>query len=326
MTKTIEILHIEDNEIEVKLILHELKKYFPSIQHRRVERPDELEEALKEKWDVILCDFTLPEFDGLTALSMVREKELNTPFILVSGRVEEDIAAAMMRLGANDYVMKDNLKRLAPAILRELKIAEERAAAGLKPVESSGTGVAAGSSHTNSNDPQGKVPVPAKENAPEESGNADFIKARHKAVVNILYAANLIRKTQQAILLRQDLSETQFNILSIVRRQAPKDVTINMIKEEITNATIDVSRTIEKMVKAGLLNYSVNPQDKRMRDISIAPRGLEALAEIDKFSDEMFLSEELLSEEQSKQINLGLQQMLTLMRDKEVDSSGGKDA
>ncbi len=318
MKKQIDILHIEDNDVDVAMILHELNKYWPQINHHRVEQISELKEALEKKWDVILSDFSLPEFDGLSALRMVRENEIDTPFIVVSGRVEEDIAASMMRLGANDYVMKDNLKRLSPAIEREMKTAKEREEAGIK---FSGTikyasvlvkpdiDLTQQSNHTNN-----IIDVLSITDSRIELG-PDCIKERHKAVVNILYAANLIRKTQQKILQREDLSEPQFNLLSILRRQSPNAVTLRAVKDELTNKTSDIARMVDKMVKGGLVSYSVNPEDKRARDISITPQGLEALAEIDKVADEMFLCDALLSQEQSQQINLCLQNVLTLMRE-----------
>jgi CheY-like chemotaxis protein len=120
MKTSISILHIEDNMTDVDLVLRELKKYWININYCRVEKLSELVDALKSKWDIILSDFTLPEFDGLTALRMVRDMEMDTPFIVLSGSVEEDVAALMMRLGANDYIMKDNLKRIGHAISREL--------------------------------------------------------------------------------------------------------------------------------------------------------------------------------------------------------------
>lgn len=318
MKKPLNILFIEDNENDVRLILHELYMYWPQINHLRTDKLLDLANALKKDWDVILSDFTLPAFDGLTALRMVRENEIDTPFIVVSGRVEEDIAASMMRLGANDYVMKDNLKRLAPAIERELKTAAERAQAGLKltgmikyetvPDKS----VITLDKQANQNEAPS---VPAPGNDSRILPGSDGIKERHKAVVNILYAANLIRKAQQTILQREDLSEPQFNVLSILRRQYPNVVTLLAIKDETPNKTSDISRMVDKMVKAGLVNYSVNPLDKRTRDISITSLGLEVMSGMDKFADEMFLCDALLSEEHSQQINLGLQNMLSLMRE-----------
>ncbi len=126
MKKNLNILHIEDDEKDVLLILRELHTYWPEINHFRVEKMSELQEAMKQKWDIILSDYQLPEFDGLTALSLVHDYGIDTPFIMVSGKVDEDVAILVMRLGAADYVMKDKLQRLVPAISRELKRVEDR--------------------------------------------------------------------------------------------------------------------------------------------------------------------------------------------------------
>jgi two-component system cell cycle sensor histidine kinase/response regulator CckA len=131
MKNPLNILHIEDDDKDVVLILHELKKYWPEINHCRVEKLGELQNALKKKWDIIISDYDLPEFDGLTALSLVRNSGSDTPFIIVSGKVPEDVAVLVMRLGATDYIMKDNLNRLAPAISRELKRAEDKEKTGI---------------------------------------------------------------------------------------------------------------------------------------------------------------------------------------------------
>ena len=301
MKKPLDVLHIEDNDNDVILILHELNKYWTNINHCRVEKLSDLEEALKKKWDVIISDFTLPEFDGLTALRLVRDNKIDTPFIVVSGRVDEDIAASMMRLGANDYVMKDNLKRLAPAILRELDIAEERAQIRSKlsgPIKE---------------DSKSTLPHPKQTNTQASPGH-DSIKERHKAVMNILYAANLVRKHQAKILEKHDLNEPIYNVLRILRNQSPKEVTIGTVRDEIDNKTSDVSRIIERMVKVGLVYYSINTKDKRIRNISLTQKGVDALTEMDKCADEMFLSDAFLPEESAKQVNGGLQKMLAMMR------------
>src|ERR1019366_3105428 len=78
------------------------------------------------KWDLIISDYRLPRFDGLAALAVVKEKGLDLPFIIVSGFITEETAVAAMKAGAHDYVMKDNLARLAPAVERELREAASR--------------------------------------------------------------------------------------------------------------------------------------------------------------------------------------------------------
>lgn len=99
------------------------------LQTRRVLNADEFEQALAEEtWDVIISDYNLPAFDALSALRLFQTKDLDLPFIIVSGGIGEETAVAAMRAGAHDYVMKDNLHRLAPAVERELREAEVRAA------------------------------------------------------------------------------------------------------------------------------------------------------------------------------------------------------
>jgi two-component system sensor histidine kinase UhpB len=79
-----------------------------------------------QDWDAIIADYVMPKFDGLAALAMVKERGLDVPFIIVSGHITEDTAVAAMKAGAHDYVMKDKLARLAPAIAREIRDAEVR--------------------------------------------------------------------------------------------------------------------------------------------------------------------------------------------------------
>ena len=80
----------------------------------------------KERWDCVIVDYALPNFSGLEALKLVRETEADLPFILVSGTIGEETAVEAMKAGAHDYIMKNNLKRLVPAVGRELKEAEIR--------------------------------------------------------------------------------------------------------------------------------------------------------------------------------------------------------
>ncbi len=77
-------------------------------------------------WDAVISDYVMPLFSAFTALNMLRERDLDLPFIIVSGAIGEETAVAAMKSGAHDYIMKDNLKRLVPAIERELREAEMR--------------------------------------------------------------------------------------------------------------------------------------------------------------------------------------------------------
>ncbi|HZE95655.1 MAG TPA: hybrid sensor histidine kinase/response regulator [Planctomycetota bacterium] len=127
MTRPLSVLIIEDSQDDADLILHELKRggYAPS--YRRVETEEQMTDAVNRgRWDVVLADYALPRFSGVTALALLRRSGLDLPFILVSGCIGEDAAVAAMKAGAHDYVMKSTLGRLVPAIERELRDAKVR--------------------------------------------------------------------------------------------------------------------------------------------------------------------------------------------------------
>src|SRR5207253_8598074 len=95
--------------------------------HRRVETEKEMRDAVSgEEWDVVLADYSLPQFSGGNALAMLRKSGLDIPFIIVSGAIGEATAVAAMKAGAHDYVMKSNMGRLVPAVEREIREAGMR--------------------------------------------------------------------------------------------------------------------------------------------------------------------------------------------------------
>ncbi len=121
------VLLIEDNEDDAALILRLLRRGGYEPDHQRVQTADALERALGQgPWDVVLSDYAMPHFDGLRALRTLREHGSHLPFLIISGSIGEEIAVAAMRAGASDYLMKNNLTRLVPAIERELREAAER--------------------------------------------------------------------------------------------------------------------------------------------------------------------------------------------------------
>jgi two-component system, NarL family, sensor histidine kinase UhpB len=127
MSHPLRALIIEDSEDDARLLIRELRKNGYDIDFRRVEKAPSMKEALeREKWDIIISDYVLPQFSGLAALEMLKKAGLDLPFIIVSGKIADDIAVSMMKAGAHDYNMKDNLKRLAPAVERELREAAVR--------------------------------------------------------------------------------------------------------------------------------------------------------------------------------------------------------
>jgi PAS domain S-box-containing protein len=129
MNEPLRVLLVEDSPTDAKLVLHALHALHRSIEHERVDGAGALREALRSKtWDIVLSDWGMPNFDALAALAVLRESNLDLPFIIVSGTIGEETAVEAMRAGAHDYVLKDNLARLAPAVEREIRESEMRAA------------------------------------------------------------------------------------------------------------------------------------------------------------------------------------------------------
>jgi response regulator RpfG family c-di-GMP phosphodiesterase len=127
MSTPLRVLLVEDVEDDALLVLRQLQQGGFDPTSERVDAPETMEAALrKQAWDIVIADYRLPRFSGTAALEMVKASGQDTPFILVSGAVGEQTAVEVMRAGANDYLMKDNLARLAEAVRRELGEAEHR--------------------------------------------------------------------------------------------------------------------------------------------------------------------------------------------------------
>jgi len=128
MAVPIRLLLVEDSEDDAQLLLRELKRGGYAPAHERVATEAALAAALdRQEWDLIIGDHSMPGFSGIAALVLVRGRGLDVPFISVSGTLTEDMAVAAMKAGANDWVTKGQLKRLIPAVERELREAKARA-------------------------------------------------------------------------------------------------------------------------------------------------------------------------------------------------------
>src|SRR6266705_467429 len=129
MGKPLRVLMVEDSEDDARLMLRELRHAGYELIHERVDTASALEAALdRHPWDLIIGDYSMPQFSGTAALAIVRGRGLDIPYICVSGTITEELAVAAMKAGANDYVTKGHLQRLLPAIERELREAQGRAA------------------------------------------------------------------------------------------------------------------------------------------------------------------------------------------------------
>lgn len=127
MDAALSVLIVEDSEDDAVMVLRELKRAGYDVDFKRVDTSDALKADLAaRRWDLIISDFSMPRFSGTDALKLVRSTGSDAPFIFVSGTMGEDAAVAALKDGAQDYLVKTNLKRLVPAVQRELREAEER--------------------------------------------------------------------------------------------------------------------------------------------------------------------------------------------------------
>ena len=127
METELKVLFIEDSEEDMLLVMRQFCSAGYRLQQHRVDNAAALHEALTaDRWDLVISDYRMPGFDARGALEILKESGCDIPFLIVSGKIGEDQAVAAMKAGATDYLMKDNLSRLVPAVERSLREAEER--------------------------------------------------------------------------------------------------------------------------------------------------------------------------------------------------------
>ena len=122
MHKEIKVLMLEDNSSDALIVLRILKKNWDKVYCERVYSARDMKRYLfTEDWDIIISDYSMPQFTGLDGLKILQDSGLDIPFIMVSGTMSEEVAVEVMKAGAGDYILKDRLHRLVPAIERELE-------------------------------------------------------------------------------------------------------------------------------------------------------------------------------------------------------------
>jgi len=125
----LKVLHVEDSERDFALVKRHLSRADYDVASTRVDTASAMAAVLpKHQWDVILCDYSMPELSALAALNLVKEMKIDIPFIVISGTIGEALAVEAMRAGAHDYLIKTNLARLVPVIEREINEADNRRA------------------------------------------------------------------------------------------------------------------------------------------------------------------------------------------------------
>ena len=129
MNDVLRLLLVEDSEADAEILARELKRAGFAVQFARVQTAVDVEAALsRSSWDIIVGDNSMPGFSGTEALSIVRARGLDIPFIFVSGTMGEDLAVSALEAGAGDALAKGDLRRLVPVIRRELREAADRRA------------------------------------------------------------------------------------------------------------------------------------------------------------------------------------------------------
>jgi PAS domain S-box-containing protein len=127
MNTPLRALIIEDSEDDCQLLKSHLTRGGYEVTSERVETAEAMSAALERGgWDIIISDHRMPQFSSLAALKLYKERGCDLPFIVVSGSIGEELAVTAMKGGAHDYIMKDNLTRLVPAVARELREVETR--------------------------------------------------------------------------------------------------------------------------------------------------------------------------------------------------------
>ena len=127
MSRYLRILLVEDSEDDARLVLREIRRGGYEVETERVETAGAMQAALaRQTWDLIICDFSLPQFSAPKALEVLKQSGIDLPFIIVSGTIEEESAVSALKAGAHDFITKGNFARLLPAIQRELADAAVR--------------------------------------------------------------------------------------------------------------------------------------------------------------------------------------------------------
>src|SRR3954463_13738610 len=120
MSTVLRALIVEDSEVDAELLLAELRRAGYDVTFERVETAAAMTTGLAHgPWDLVLSDYSLPTFSGPAALEVLKASGLDLPFIIISGTIGEETAVSALKSGANDFLVKGRLARLAPAIERE---------------------------------------------------------------------------------------------------------------------------------------------------------------------------------------------------------------
>lgn len=264
------LLMVEDSEDDAQLILRELRRGGFDPDFRRVDSADGMRAALNEvKWDLVVCDYSMPHFSGKDALQLLRETGSDIPFIFVSGTIGEDTAVAALKDGSQDYVMKGNLKRLVPAISRELREVEqqrqhkrlEREIQQLQKFESIGR-LAGGIAHDFNNSLgiiTGWAEIGYQDSSPDSPLREHFQKIKEQAKRSAGLTAQLLAFARRQVLQPKnvDLKNLISDMAALLEGTIGKRVQISLFLAPNTSSVRADPTQIEQV----LTNLSINARD-----------------------------------------------------------------
>jgi signal transduction histidine kinase len=269
MPAPIRLLIVEDSEDDAALLVLVLQQAGHQIDFERVDTASGLAQALNKKWDIIVSDHYMPRFSGTEALKMVRARDTDVPFIFVSGTIGEEVATDAMRVGAQDYVMKSNLKRLVPAVQRELRDAEDRRERKrleqhvhqLQRFESIGR-LAGGVAHDFNNiigAILGWAELGSEETPPGSRLHDRFVKIREQSQRAAKLTAQLLAFGRKQILLprRVNLNSLVQEEMNLLRRVIGADIEIQVA----TSPDLKVTLVDPTLLEQVIMNLCLNARD-----------------------------------------------------------------
>ncbi len=140
-----------------------------------------------------------------------------------------------------------------------------------------------------------------------------FRDEKHKAVITVIYASNLLAGFHEEYFSKYNLTVQQYNVLRILRGQFPHPITVNLIRERMMDKMSDTSRIVERLRKAGFVERNVRRDDRRAVDVLITQKGLDVLTEIDRHDEKTDKPTKFLSQEESKTLSTLLEKMINAL-------------
>ena len=270
MGTPLRVLMIEDSEDDAVLLQRELRRGGYDVEFERVDLPSTLKSALDTQvWDLVVSDFSMPHFSGTDALRLLRAKGSDVPFIFVSGTMGEETAVAALQNGAQDYLMKTNLKRLVPAVQRALQEAEDRRqrkqmeqqVQQLRKFEAIGK-LAGGIAHDFNNVigvVLGWAEMGCEEAPPESRLHHHFQKIRDQAFWAARLTSQLLAFARRQVLQQRKLNLNTLVVegMSLLHRVIGEQIEIRVLAAPDLNITLVDPTQIEQV----LMNLCLNARD-----------------------------------------------------------------